>query len=182
MQAGRHSPIKERIATDARICRPRPLSGRPSIRRRSSTRRQRSTRPGDLCSVLCSSIMCVCVCMVRVSTVHLPVQYATRRRSECPRIVWQPASHFLQGSSIVPERGKICPGARRSLLQIPRRPQVRRPRQMAFRYVDFCGHHLAPEKRSQKSNGLWAHETRRVRLYATRPWDDTIRGTEGLPS
>lgn len=38
------------------------------------------------------------------------------------------------------------------------------------------GHHL-PEK-SQSQMG-WAHETRRVRLYATRPWDDGIRGTEG---
>lgn len=45
-----HSPIKERIAT-ARICRPL-LAERPSF---YSTSRQRSTRPGDLCSVLCSS-------------------------------------------------------------------------------------------------------------------------------
>lgn len=79
----------------------------------------------------------------------------TRRRSECPRIVWQTASHFLQGSSIVPERGKICPGAAASLLQIPRRPQESMPREMAFRYVE-----LWPPHTQRFAKSKWAAHTR----------------------
>lgn len=106
-------------------------------------------------------------------TEYSPGNTQPRRRSESPRIVWQPASHFLQGSSIVPERGKICPGAAALAAPNPRRTPSVQCQEKWLSATWNRGHHL-PEK-SQSQMG-WAHETRRVRLYATRlmgrrvPW------------
>lgn len=112
-------------------------------------------------------------------TEYSPGNTQLRRRSESPRIVWQPASHFLQGSSIVPERGKICPGAAASLLQIPDAPQVCNAKRNGF---PLRGIVATTSQRSRKVK--WAGHTRHVASDFMPPasWDDEFRGTEGLPS
>lgn len=152
------------------------MSGRPS----NSTSGQRSTRPGDLCSVLCSSIMCLWCLRSN------PLEYATRRRSECPRIVWQPASHFLQGSSIVPERERFAQGPPFCCSKSPTTPKCAVPREMAFRYVELWPPHTPRQRFAEKSNGQMGRaHTRHVASDFMPPTSHGtmgIRGTEGLPS
>lgn len=120
-------------------------------------------------------------CLIRTA---LPWNTHSVDSSECPRIVWQPASHFLQGSSIVPERGKICPGAAALLLQIPDDPKGAVPRRMAFRYGELWPPHTLPPEIRRKVK--WAGHTRHVASDFMPPATSLgtmgIRGTEGLPS
>lgn len=166
------APLKEEL----RLTRgSRPVSGRPSIRRtvsRSSTRRQRSTRPGDLCSVPCSSIMCVYIWRYGASTSLCNTQPVV-----VPSVPGSSGSPRLISCKVVPScrnEGRFAQGPRRSLLQNPpANPKCAGQEQRLSATWTFVAT-TSPRRRGRKSQMGCGH-TRHVALDVMPPANGTTQ-------
>lgn len=175
----RHSPVKERIATDARICPPpvpRTMSGRPS------------TWPADSVALALGTYAAFCAvapCVHGLSSTYgvLPsLPWKIRNFVVVPRAPGSSGSPRLISCKVVPScrnEGRFAQGPPPSLLQIPDAPQVCNAKRNGF---PLRGIVATTSQRSRKVK--WAGHTRHVASDFMPPasWDDELRGTEGLPS
>lgn len=155
------APLKKELRLTRGSAGPRSMSGRHSTRRPG----QRSTRPGGLlcgiCSVLCSSTVYFCMYCLEHAPVAVP---SVPGSSGSPRLIsckvvpsCRNEGRFAQGPPLCCSKSPTTPSAHAKTDGFPLRG-----------IVATTTHTHLPEPGRRKSQIGWAHETRRVRLYATR--------------
>lgn len=123
-----------------------------------STSGQRSTRPGDLCSVLCSSTMYL--------DIYVSCSLNTYAHEDVPSVPGSSGSPRLISCKVVPScrnEGRFAQGGPPLAAPNPRRPKCAGPSKMVSATWNY-GH---PPPRAGQSQMSCPHETSRVRLYAT---------------